>query len=208
MIIFLHSARPDTQQDDSVLQASNRSVYDFHEGSDRDDDGMQLSIDDCPRRAKKQTATATTGSLRMRLPAPVGSRQRRSRQEATTADGQTTGPDGIANNGIDTLIRASNVSSTKYEERPGRTSPSTQEAIVGMLSISQTYMQPGRSGNQRRYLSSPPSSPDDVSLNNVHQDEDYGTFVLIKYTFKAEARCCFLLCTAWPKLYATGAVFE
>lgn len=194
-----------------MLQTSNnRSVYDFHEGSDRDEDGMQLSIDDSPRRVKKQTATATTGSLRMRLPAPVGSRQRRSRQEATTADSQaTTGPDGVAKNGIDTLIRASNVTSTKYEERPsGGTSPSTQEAIVGMLSISQTYMQPGRSGNQRRYLSSPPSSPDDVSLNNVHQDEDYGTFVLINCTFKAEARCCFLLCTAWPKLYATGAIFE
>lgn len=144
-------------------------MYDFHEGSDRDDDGMQLSIDDSPKRTKRQNATTTTGSLRMRLPASVGSRQRRSRHELTNE--QTAG---LPKNGIETLIRASNL--TKYEEAPGRTSPSTQDAIVGMLSISQTYVQPTRSGNnQRRYLNTPPSSPEDDSLNNVHQDEDYGT---------------------------------
>lgn len=129
---------------------------------------MQLSIDDSPKKSRKHTATATTGSLKMRLPAPVGSKQRRSKQDATT------GPGGVPKNGIETLIRASNVTNKYEDERPpGRTSPSTQEAIVGMLSISQTYVQPGRSGNQKRYLNTPPSSPEDT-LNNVHQDEDYG----------------------------------
>lgn len=57
--------------------------------------------------------------------------------------------------------------------RTGRTSPSTREAIAGMLSISQTYVQPNRNAaNQKKYLSTPPSSPDD-NLSNVHQDEDY-----------------------------------
>lgn len=43
-----------------------------------------------------------------------------------------------------------------------------------MLSISQTYMQPTRSGSShRKYLNSP-SSPDEP-IKNVHQDEEYST---------------------------------
>lgn len=57
--------------------------------------------------------------------------------------------------------------------RSGRTSPSTQEAIAGMLSISQTYVQPSRGHNQRKYASSSSPLPEDDTLNNVHQDEDY-----------------------------------
>lgn len=165
--MLLHcSSRLDNQQDDPMFSSEDKSVYDFHEGSDRDEDGVQLSIDDSPKRSKRQTATATTGSLRVRLPA-----SRRFRHD--TADEQTVV---LPKNGIETLIRASNLTSNKYEERPGRTSPSTQDAIVGMLSISQTYVQPTRSSNnQKRYLNTPPSSPEEDGLKNVHQDEDYGT---------------------------------
>lgn len=49
----------------------------------------------------------------------------------------------------------------------GGTSPSTQEAIAGMLSISQTW-QPSKT--QRRKYS---HSPIEENVNNVHQDDDY-----------------------------------
>lgn len=149
---------------------NEESVYDFHEGSDGDDDGLRLSIDDTPRKqTKRQTATVTTGSLRIRLPAAVGSKPRKSRQDEQAGE--------VPKNGIETLIRASTLTQNNNEDGGGgNTSPSTEEAIVGMLSIGQTtYMEPGRSdANTRRYLNTPPSSPEDESLNNVHQDEDYG----------------------------------
>lgn len=55
-------------QDDPMLGAEDKSVYDFHEGSDRDDDGMQLSIDDSPAKSRRQSASTSTGSLKVRLP--------------------------------------------------------------------------------------------------------------------------------------------
>lgn len=61
-----------------------------------------------------------------------------------------------------------------YFSSSGRTSPSTQEAIAGMLSISQTYVQPNRSSaNQRKNANSASPLPEEDELNNVHQDEDY-----------------------------------
>lgn len=63
-----------------------------------------------------------------------------------------------------------------YFLRSGRTSPSTQEAIAGMLSISQTYVQPSRGHNQRKYVGSSSPLPEDDNINNVHQDEDYSKF--------------------------------
>lgn len=61
--------------------------------------------------------------------------------------------------------------SCHYSENSGRTSPSTQEAIAGMLSISQTYVQPGRSSRSKKTRTFSLSEEDD--LNNVHQDDDY-----------------------------------
>lgn len=65
-LILLFSSRQ--HQDDPMLGAEDKSVYDFHEGSDRDDDGMQLSIDDSPAKSRRQSASTSTGSLKVRLP--------------------------------------------------------------------------------------------------------------------------------------------
>lgn len=61
-----------------------------------------------------------------------------------------------------------------FSDNNGRASPSTQEAIAGMLSISQTYLQGNKANSRslRKYSASPP--PEEGNLNNVHQDEDYG----------------------------------
>lgn len=103
------------QQDEPVLSAEDKSVYDFHEGSDRDEDGMQLSIDDSPRKPKKQSSTVTTGSLKMRIPGgPVAGTAelclnqsfaaawaKKSRQDA---DAQAAS---LPKNGIESLLKAS-----------------------------------------------------------------------------------------------------
>lgn len=66
LFLFLSSRQ---SQDDPMLGTEDKSVYDFHEGSDRDEDGMQLSIDDSPAKSRRQSvAAATTVSLKMRLP--------------------------------------------------------------------------------------------------------------------------------------------
>jgi lysine-specific demethylase PHF8 len=76
----------------------------------------------------------------------------------------------VPKNGIESLLKASALTTN---DDNGRASPSTQEAIAGMLSISQTYLQSGKmnSRSSRKYSSSPPL--EEGNLNNVHQDEDY-----------------------------------
>lgn len=53
--------------EDVITPNSTKSVYDFHDGSDRDEDGFGLRIDENPTRTKKHAANST-GSLKMRLP--------------------------------------------------------------------------------------------------------------------------------------------
>lgn len=55
---------------------------------------------------------------------------------------------------------------------PGRTSPSTQEAIAGMLSIGQTYVQPEKSQKSVRYNDT--FTYEEENVKNVHQDDDFG----------------------------------
>lgn len=50
-----------------MLANSTKSVYDFHDGSDREDDYMPLSIDENPKKSKRQNQN-TSGSLKMRIP--------------------------------------------------------------------------------------------------------------------------------------------
>ncbi|XP_022901200.2 lysine-specific demethylase 7B-like isoform X1 [Onthophagus taurus] len=145
---------------DSALTfgSMSKSVYDFNDDSDRDDDCFNLSIDESPRKTKK-----SSGSLKMRLPNSWGPK---SKKRDDLED--------IPKNGIESLLKASALTNKFMDDGSGRTSPSTQEAIAGMLSISQTFIQPGRApARSRKYRSLSNTLSEEEDINNVHQDEDY-----------------------------------
>ncbi|XP_030746234.1 histone lysine demethylase PHF8-like [Sitophilus oryzae] len=114
----------------------NKDVYDFHDDSDRDEDCFNFTIDESPKRKK--------GSLKIKLPA-------KTKKHKTNEN--------LSTNGIESLLQAS-----LSVPSQGGTSPSTSEAIAGMLSISQNWTPI----KNRRYQHSP-----EEDVNNVHQDEDY-----------------------------------
>lgn len=64
-----------------------------------------------------------------------------------------------------------------YSDEDGRTSPSTEDAIAGMLSISQMFIQPGKNTTKasKKQLTSTSLPFDEENINNVHQDEEYST---------------------------------
>lgn len=70
-------------------------MYDFHEGSDREEDGTQLSIDDNPKARKESPIPATTGSLKLRIPMTTWTKTKKQRQESDVQ------------NGIESLLKAS-----------------------------------------------------------------------------------------------------
>ncbi|KAF7273696.1 hypothetical protein GWI33_013608 [Rhynchophorus ferrugineus] len=134
---------PTIEHNDATIQTvqygdgfENKDVYDFHDDSDRDEDCFNFTIDESPKRKK--------GSLKMKLPNKL--KKHKSNENLST-------------NGIESLLQAS-----LSVPSQGGTSPSTSEAIAGMLSISQNWS-PTKS---RRYQESP-----EEDVNNVHQDEDY-----------------------------------
>ncbi|KAL1492649.1 hypothetical protein ABEB36_010877 [Hypothenemus hampei] len=120
----------------------NKDVYDFHDDSDRDEDCCNFSIDEQPKKKK--------GGIKMKLPVAKQSKK------------PNKVPMGLSTNGIESLLQASlSVPSRSH----GGTSPSTSEAIAGMLSISQNWP----ANKNRKYQQE--SLEEDV--NKVHQDEDY-----------------------------------
>ncbi|KAK9889303.1 hypothetical protein WA026_004584 [Henosepilachna vigintioctopunctata] len=128
------------------LTDPTKSIYDFHDESDRDEE-FSFTIDESPKRPKKPVSTPKSKPFK--------------KKGRLSLDGNSELPQ----NGIESLLKASALTTSGH---PGRASPSTQEAIAGMLSIGQTFVQPK---NRARRLTQSPS-PDDC-INNVHQDEDY-----------------------------------
>ncbi|XP_018325995.1 lysine-specific demethylase 7B isoform X2 [Agrilus planipennis] len=141
----------------SLISQKPKSVYDFNDDNDREDfDG--LTIDENPPKQ----------SIKMKIPMcsnPVKTNKRC----RNTSHGNVNS--GLPKNGIESLLKAS-AFTHKIIGNSGRTSPSTEDAIEGMLSIGQSYLQPGNSSSRgSRNASSPPY--DEENLTNVHQDEDY-----------------------------------
>ncbi|EFA11284.1 lysine-specific demethylase 7B [Tribolium castaneum] len=154
--ILPHSHADDIPEE----QFDFKSVYDFHDESDRDEDCFNFTIDENPppKKSKKQS------SAKFKFPANFDEKAKKGKDPVIDIDGD------LPKNGIESLLKASALTTT---DNNGRTSPSTQEAIAGMLSISQTYLQSGKANARsvRKYSTSPPL--EDGNLNNVHQDEDY-----------------------------------
>ncbi|XP_028135953.1 lysine-specific demethylase 7B-like isoform X2 [Diabrotica virgifera virgifera] len=138
------SAAPPTDfmfRDDPGAQ----DIYDFHDDSDRDEDCFNFMIDETPQKNPKKGKARAPGSKKNKHPTTVTS-------------------DGDGSNGIESLIQASALS---VPPPVGGASPSTQEAIAGMLSISQTW--PINKSQRKKYI----QSPIEENVSNVHQDEDY-----------------------------------
>ncbi|XP_060515940.1 histone lysine demethylase PHF8-like [Cylas formicarius] len=121
---------------------NREDVYAFHDDSDRDEDCLNFTIDERPPQKKR-------GGVKTHLP---GGKTKHCRNKL-----QPT----ISTNGIESLLQAS---LTVPGRSQGETSPSTSEAIAGMLSISQNWS----TTKARRY-----SQSLEEDVNNVHQDEDY-----------------------------------
>ncbi|VEN33490.1 unnamed protein product [Callosobruchus maculatus] len=128
-----------------LCNLDSQDIYDFHDDSDRDEDCLNIALDEAPQKKQKKPGIKTC--------LPVKKQRHRSRE----------GPEPTS--GIESLIHASALS---VPPPGGGTSPSTEEAIAGMLSISQNW--PVAKPLSRKYT----HSLTDDNVNNVHQDEEYG----------------------------------
>ena len=150
------------------------SIYDFHDGSNESDYG-RFMIDESPKR--KRTPRANT--------------QKRLKRDY---DGDVDVLSDVPKNGIEELLKASaytlgngaqrlDVTSTipQYSQPmppPTGASPSTREAIAGMLSFSeQCYSTTSNTTSKSTKASkTQPDDDDDQSIENidkVHQDDDF-----------------------------------
>lgn len=182
------------------------SIYDFHDDSDNniDDDDNEncLTIDESPEKRSSSSRGSSSdqysSALRVKLTAAHNQPQlnlnsvlmnlklvsKGGGETAMKVDGVTQ----IPKNGIEELLKASCYTrdeSPRIEElESGRTSPSTREAIAGMLSISRVYMgdntvgglNPADASVPRTKRKRPPPPPvDDFedNMDKVHQDDDF-----------------------------------
>ncbi|KAF5276696.1 hypothetical protein FQA39_LY06500 [Lamprigera yunnana] len=164
---FAHNQPPDVTNAEVVsnliLPCSTKSIYDFHDDSDKEEE--ILMIDDNQKKTKKK---ATKNSNKLKTSTSWCMKNKKAKKNDLTLD------DGnLLKNGIESLLEASVLTNKIPNEDVGRTSPSTEDAIAGMLSMGQMYIQPGRNSKHGRKCLSGISIIDEENINNVHQDEDY-----------------------------------
>ncbi|KAK3856195.1 hypothetical protein Pcinc_037467 [Petrolisthes cinctipes] len=171
----------------------NESVYDFHEDGDSDDrEPPGLMIDETPRR-KTPRQPHVQDTLKIKLTGAtvftVTGADVVCGETVDVAEEVEVAPShNPAHNGIDELLRASAYAPDFNEDSParmddldsesGRASPSTREAIAGMLSMSRVVPS-GRQPSTRKNASSTRHPKprrryeDEDNMSKVHQDEDY-----------------------------------
>ncbi|KAK7085109.1 Lsd1/2 complex PHD finger containing protein Phf2 [Halocaridina rubra] len=166
------------------IEIKNESVYDFHEEGDSDErDPPGLMIDETPRRKGSRQHTQEPLKIKLSCAEVVCGETVEIAGEVEVAPAHNA-----AHNGIDELLRASAYAPDFTEDSParmddldsesGRASPSTREAIAGMLSMSRVV--PGGRAPSRKLASSIARQPkprrrynDEENMSKVHQDEDY-----------------------------------
>ncbi|CAD1477112.1 unnamed protein product, partial [Heterotrigona itama] len=138
------------------------SIYDFHDGSSESDYG-RFTIDESPKR--KRT--------------PKTSAQKRLKRDY---DGDVDVLNDVPKNGIEELLKASAYTlgngAQRLDVTSGRASPSTREAIAGMLSFSeQCYSTTSNSTSKSTKITKVHTSEDDdqsiENIDKVHQDDDF-----------------------------------
>ncbi|KAK8396441.1 hypothetical protein O3P69_005472 [Scylla paramamosain] len=174
-------------ENDSIdIKVHNESVYDFHEDGDSDErEPSGLMIDETPRRK----------GVHMQPPEPLKIKLSLTNADVVCGEAVDVAEEvevapshNQAHNGIDELLRASAYAPDFNEDSParmddldsesGRASPSTREAIAGMLSMSRVV--PSSRSTSRKLASANSRQPkprrrydDDENMSKVHQDEDY-----------------------------------
>ncbi|KAJ9581010.1 hypothetical protein L9F63_023812, partial [Diploptera punctata] len=182
---------------DAGRQVSD-SIYDFHDESDDD----ALMIDESPK--KRKTVLEPFSSLKFPNKVRLLRLYLNGKQEPSTeleVAGEVDVVSDTPKNGIDELLKASGYAdpilrvACKYislysnyfqslqqvtSSRSGRASPSTREAIAGMLSISRVFMDEHDSSKEevnspRVRKRKPMNFSDDYgeNIDKVHQDDDY-----------------------------------
>ncbi|XP_063607384.1 lysine-specific demethylase phf2-like isoform X1 [Penaeus indicus] len=173
---------------ETIEKQTNESVYDFHEDGDSDErEPSGLMIDETPRR--KGVRTQSQEPLKIKLSCELTGTEVVCGESVDVAEEVEVAPShNSAHNGIDELLRASAYAPDFNEDSParmddldsesGRASPSTREAIAGMLSMSRVV--PGGRTPSRKLGSGNARQPkprrrydDDENMSKVHQDEDY-----------------------------------
>ncbi|XP_042203962.1 lysine-specific demethylase 7B-like isoform X2 [Homarus americanus] len=174
------------KSDTTEIKQHNESVYDFHEDGDSDErEPSGLMIDETPRRKGVRLQPQEPLKIKLSLTGAevVCGETVDVAEEVEVAPSHNT-----AHNGIDELLRASAYAPDFNEDSParideldsesGRASPSTREAIAGMLSMSRVV--PSGRTPSRKLSSANSRQPkarrrydDDEHMSKVHQDEDY-----------------------------------
>ncbi|XP_045612008.1 lysine-specific demethylase phf2-like isoform X2 [Procambarus clarkii] len=181
-----NTVRVKLEADNAEIKTHNESVYDFHEDGDSDErEPSGLMIDENPRRKGARIQPQEPLKIKLSLTAAdvVCGETVDVAEEVEVAPSHNT-----AHNGIDELLRASAYAPDFNEDSParmddldsesGRASPSTREAIAGMLSMSRVV--PSGRTPSRKLSSANSRQPkprrrydDDENMSKVHQDEDY-----------------------------------
>ncbi|XP_050685869.1 histone lysine demethylase PHF8-like isoform X3 [Eriocheir sinensis] len=168
------------------IKVHNESVYDFHEDGDSDErEPSGLMIDETPRRK----------GVHLQPPEPLKIKLSLTNADVVCSEAVDVAEEvevapshNAAHNGIDELLRASAYAPDFNEDSParmedldsesGRASPSTREAIAGMLSMSRVV--PNSRSTSRKLSAANTRQPkprrrydDDENMSKVHQDEDY-----------------------------------
>ncbi|XP_015594348.1 lysine-specific demethylase phf2 isoform X2 [Cephus cinctus] len=176
------------------------SVYDFHDGSNESDYGV-FTIDEAPKRKKSSRSSSQKRCRRNYQPA-AGSTDdadvqseipKNGIEELLKASAYTLSSATVANQRLDATTRSSAILSTMSQfgqpvpppTGSGRASPSTREAIAGMLSFSeQCYSTTSASPvklkkfekEDKKLQDNNDDDDDDHLIENidkVHQDDDF-----------------------------------
>ncbi|RZF32794.1 hypothetical protein LSTR_LSTR011440 [Laodelphax striatellus] len=160
---------------------TNNSVYDFHDDSDENEDEDCLTIDENPARSSIFRGNSTS----TRIPTSFRSKKFQFQLGSVLASVNShENPDvdvlsDSPKNGIEELLKASCYPSA---EEMGRTSPSTTEAIAGMMAIASQgpsflveAMEADRLRLKRKARSATVTQQDDLdeTIRKVHQDDDF-----------------------------------
>ncbi|GLV43139.1 Lysine demethylase 2 [Carabus blaptoides fortunei] len=151
-----------------LISGSGESkVFDFSEDTDHRDDEFALKIDENPKKKRMVGKVRLPGSIHAKT----------DQQHFLIPDVDLDVSAESPKNGIESLLKASALTNKFIDS--GRASPSTREAIAGMLSIGQTYSMPmgsftsPQSKTIRRRRSTPPKDHFEENIRNVHQDDEY-----------------------------------
>ncbi|XP_011308381.1 histone lysine demethylase PHF8 isoform X2 [Fopius arisanus] len=150
------------------------SIYDFHDGSNESDHGGGFTIDEAPKKKRSSRSGGNKKSKKVEQVQVTDETPKNGIEELLKASAYTLPSSGSRiETGIPTIL-------TQGQAQTGA-SPSTREAIAGMLSISeQCYStQTGsskKSGSKSRAVEYHDDEEDDQSIENidkVHQDDDF-----------------------------------